>query len=65
MPQRNNPPEEFPQTVDEAVDWLESVLPDGDKKKLAGMEKGDLSSLHFGLGTYIRNSLVSGGRTDP
>jgi hypothetical protein len=48
---------DYPRTVAEAVDWLESVLPDGDKKKLAAMAEDDLNGLHFGLGLFVRNSL--------
>ncbi len=41
----------------EAVDWLESVLPDDDLKKLAAMAQDDLIELHFRLGLFVRNSL--------
>ncbi|OGV72383.1 MAG: hypothetical protein A3K19_16300 [Lentisphaerae bacterium RIFOXYB12_FULL_65_16] len=44
-------------TVAEAVTWLESVLPDDDLKKLAGMDEDDLVQLDLGLGAYIRNDL--------
>ncbi len=54
---RTGLPSEYPKTVADAVEWLESMLPEGDKEKLASMAVDDLVRLHFGLGTYIRNSL--------
>ena len=50
-------PSEFPHTVAEAVDWLESVLSDDGLAQLAAREEADLIDLHFGLGAYVRNSL--------
>jgi len=48
---------DYPRTVKDAVDWLESVLSDEDLSKLTAMPQDELIDLHFGLGMYIRNSL--------
>jgi hypothetical protein len=54
----NQPPaSEFPQTVDEAVEWLESVLSDEQLHEIATTAENDLIDFHFGLGGYIRNAL--------
>jgi hypothetical protein len=50
-------PDEFPHTVAEAVDWLESVLSDDGLAEIAAMAEDDLPSLHLGLGSYIRSIL--------
>jgi len=46
---------ELPKTVDEAVDILVPNMPLKDKVIIANMTKGELTSLHMTLGTYIRN----------
>ena len=48
-------PNNFPQTVVEAVDRLISELPRKDKTKIANMDEEDLIVLHFSLGMYIRD----------
>ena len=45
----------LPETVDEAVDRLMSVLEDEHKADLAIMQEKDLIDLHFSLGMAIRN----------
>jgi hypothetical protein len=46
----------LPETVDEAVERLMSVLEDEHKTVLAIMQEKDLIDLHFSLGMAIRNS---------
>ncbi len=48
---------EYPKTVADAVEWLKSVMEPADLDRIAGMAEEELSSLHFGLGLFIRNSL--------
>jgi hypothetical protein len=45
-----------PATVDEAIDRLMRVLEDEQKIMLATMSPENLISLHFSLGTTIRNA---------
>jgi hypothetical protein len=45
-----------PETVDEAVDRLMSILDDKQKVTIAAMREEDLIGLHFGLGMAIRNA---------
>jgi hypothetical protein len=45
-----------PETVDEAVDRLMSILDNEQKTIIAGMREEDLIDLHFGLGLAIRNA---------
>jgi hypothetical protein len=45
-----------PETVDEAVDRLMSILDDRQKVTIATMREKDLIDLHFGLGMAIRNA---------
>jgi len=44
-----------PQSVNEAVERLMSVLTLGDKTKIANMDKYDLYYLQLNLGRYIRD----------
>jgi len=44
-------------TREEAVQEVLLHLPDDTKKELANISKGDLITLHHGLGTFIRNGL--------
>ena len=46
---------DYPKTVEEAVDRLVAGLSDEDKEKIRGMPENDLIELHFGLGMGIRN----------
>ena len=48
---------DYPKTVEEAVDRLVAGLSDEDKEKIRGMPENDLIELHFGLGMGIRNRL--------
>lgn len=43
-------------TLEEIVVDLANKLPPGEKKYLAELEKYDLSQLHHGYGTHIRNT---------
>ena len=45
-----------PETVDEAVEWLITVLEDRHKMLLTIMREDELIDLHFGLGPSIRNA---------
>jgi hypothetical protein len=45
-----------PETVDEAVELLMTVLEDRHKILLSILKEDDLIDLHFGLGLSIRNS---------
>jgi hypothetical protein len=53
----NDLPGEFPKTVVDAVEWLAAVLNDQELADIAALDRDDLVGLHFGLGTYVRNSL--------
>ena len=46
----------LPETVDEAVERLMSVLEDEHKAVLAFVQEEDLIDLHFSLGLAIRNA---------
>lgn len=46
----------YPKTIAETVDRLLSTLSEKDKEAIKNMPKDDLISLHFSLGTYIRNA---------
>jgi hypothetical protein len=48
----------LPETVDEAVDRLMSEMSLRDKTTLLKMAEGDLVSLHFTVGMWIRNNFV-------
>jgi hypothetical protein len=50
--QHANPPE----TVDEAIDRLVTILDDEQKAAIVAMREEDLIDLHFGLGMTIRNA---------
>ncbi|WP_245598820.1 DUF6794 domain-containing protein [Methylomicrobium lacus] len=45
-----------PETVDEAIERLMSILDDEQKTTVAAMREEDLIDLHFGLGMVIRNA---------
>lgn len=45
-----------PESLDEAVDRLMSILDDEQKTAIAGMREENLIDLHFGLGLAIRNA---------
>ena len=47
-------PQNWPKTVDEAVDILLSEMSDKDKKKLKDMREEDFITLHFTAGMDIR-----------
>ncbi len=47
----------FPTTVDAAVRLLMSMVDESEQVKIAAMNVDDLSSLHFGLGMWIRNNM--------
>jgi hypothetical protein len=47
----------LPATVQEAVRLLQGLVPEDEKSRIAVMKHEDLTSLHFGLGQWIRNSL--------
>jgi hypothetical protein len=61
-------------TVEAAVERLLELMPDADKTNIAAMAEGDLVTLHFGLGQWIRNNfglwrdnpelLLATGKTD-
>jgi len=46
---------QWPETCEEAVDWLLRDLPAESQANLAAYEKDDLILLHHGFGTGIRN----------
>ena len=45
-----------PESVQEAIDLLNSLLTEDEKRHIAQMQKEDLITYHFGLGRWIRNS---------
>ena len=47
----------LPATVQEAVRLLQGLVPEDEKSRIAVMKQEDLTSLHFGLGQWIRNNL--------
>lgn len=47
---------EPPETVDEAVEWLMTILDAEQKATIAAMREEDLIDLHFGFGMAIRNA---------
>ena len=47
----------LPATVQEAVRLLQGLVPEEEQSRIAMMKQDDLTSLHFGLGQWIRNSL--------
>jgi hypothetical protein len=47
----------FPTTVDAAVRLLMSMVDESEKAKIAAMDADDIYTLHFGLGTWIRNHM--------
>ena len=48
--------DDWPQSVDEAVDGLLSSLPEDTLDTIEAMDRGDLISLHFTLGPWVRNA---------
>jgi hypothetical protein len=46
----------LPETVDEAVERLMTVLEDEEKSEIRSMTEDDLIDLHFSLGMAIRNA---------
>ena len=48
-------PDEIPSSVDDALDVLADIIPEGDLARIAAMDDEELSSLHFTLGAAIRN----------
>ena len=46
----------LPETVDEAVERLMTVLDDEEKNEIRSMTEDDLIDLHFSLGMVIRNA---------
>jgi hypothetical protein len=49
--------EDLPTTIEAAIRLLLAMVPDSEQGKIASMAEDDLVSLHFGLGTWIRNHL--------
>lgn len=47
----------MPGTVDEAVSYLEEMLPAESLEQLKALAEDDLINTHFGLGMYVRNHL--------
>jgi hypothetical protein len=45
-----------PESLDEAIERLMSILDDEQKTAIAAMREEDLIDLHFGLGMAIRNA---------
>ena len=54
----NQPKNNIPKTVDEAVQRLMSDLSLKDKNTIANMDESDLINLHFSLGLSIRNCFL-------
>ena len=55
---------QLPQTIEQAVNVLLEQIPAGEKHQIAAMSRDDLITLHFGLGTQIRNDFgLWGGNT--
>ena len=50
-----NEAEQWPRTLDEAVDTFISLLKEDARARFASMEKGDLICLHSNLGLFIRD----------
>ena len=48
---------QYPETLEEAVEFVISSLSKEDRNTIKNIRKENLIDLHFGLGTWIRNSL--------
>lgn len=48
---------EFPTTVDAAVRLLLGLVEESEQARIAAMDSDDIYTLHFGLGTWIRNHM--------
>ena len=46
----------FPRTVDEAAGRVLAELSERDKEWIKGTPRGSLIQLHFGLGSFVRNT---------
>lgn len=46
----------LPETVDEAVELLVTVLDEETKNKISSLQEDELINMHFGLGIAIRNA---------
>ena len=47
----------LPETVEQAVRLLKSLIEKGEQDKIAAMPESDLVMLHMGLGQWIRNTM--------
>lgn len=47
----------YPTTIDEAVRLLQGLIADDETARIAILKEGELSTLHFGLGQWLRNQL--------
>ena len=47
----------YPTTIDAAVRLLVELMPDEAKANIAYMSEDDLSTLHLGIGQWLRNHL--------
>lgn len=50
-----NANDNLPATVEQAVRALLGLVPLAEQTRIAALSEADLSSLHFGLGRWIRN----------
>jgi hypothetical protein len=57
MEQHSSFRSESVRTITQAVEWLESILPQEELEQIAVMGRRDLSLLHFELGAYVRKQL--------
>ncbi len=47
----------LPETIEQAVRLLKSLIEKGEQDKIAAMPESDLVMLHMGLGQWIRNTM--------
>ena len=49
--------DKFPTTVEAAVRLLQGLVPECEQAKIAAMSEDELTTLHLGLGQWVRNNL--------
>ena len=50
---------DFEKEMNVIYDWLDDLLSEEEKEKMLGCDVEDLYIYHFGLGTWIRNNILT------